>query len=135
GGGGGGVWGGGGVGMGRTAMWRAVERAARDCGADVRWVRASPQESAVPFAAAADLLLPMRAGLGSLPPVQRESLEASLALAGGDVQPLATCAGALGLLAAAGARRPVVVLVDDYQWLGEASRTVVAFSARRPAAR
>ena len=40
-------------------------------------------------------------------------------------------AGTLSLLAAASAEEPVLVLVDDFQWLDRESAGAIAFAARR----
>ena len=45
--------------------------------------------------------------------------------------PFAVAAGVLSLLAAAAERRPAVVVVDDLQWVDEASRVALLFAARR----
>ena len=45
--------------------------------------------------------------------------------------PLAVCAGALGVLTAAGAQRSQLVLIDDVDRVDPESRQVLAFVARR----
>ena len=65
------------------------------------------------------------------------ALDVCLAVAvadGQQVNPYAVCAGALNLLAAGGSVRPVVVLVDDLQWIDPPSQQVLRFVARRLAA-
>ncbi|OLT00530.1 hypothetical protein BJF90_35055 [Pseudonocardia sp. CNS-004] len=102
----------------------------------MRMLRASGAESEalLAFAAAADLLLPIRDHFASLPDVQREALEISLALRPGTVtSPLAVCAAALGALAAAGEETPLLILVDDFQWLDPQSQQLLLFIARRVA--
>src|SRR5437016_167977 len=59
---------------------------------------------------------------------------AALAHGGADgppPSPLAACAGALGVLAAAGDKQPLVVLVDDLQWIDPESQQLMLFVARR----
>ena len=41
------------------------------------------------------------------------------------------CAGALGVLTAAAEDRPLVILVDDFQWLDAESAQILLFVARR----
>ena len=116
-------------GIGKTALLREVARHYRD---RVCWVRGDESEAVLPFAAAADLLTPFRSVLGSLPCAQRQALEVALALADGPPpNPLAVCAGALGVLAAAGDEQPLVVVVDDLQWIDPESRQLMLFVARR----
>jgi AAA ATPase domain len=71
-----------------------------------------------PSAAITDLLWPLQEHLATLPAIQREALEVCLALSAGPPRgPLAACARALGVLTAAADERPLVILVDDFQWL------------------
>jgi DNA-binding CsgD family transcriptional regulator len=117
------------AGIGKTALLRDVARTTAD---RVCWVRGDESEAMLPFAAAADLLTPFRSVLGSLPCAQRQALEVALALADGPPpNPLAVCTGALGVLAAAGDEQPLVVVVDDLQWIDPESRQLMLFVARR----
>jgi DNA-binding NarL/FixJ family response regulator len=116
-------------GIGKTALLSEVARAT---GADVAWIRGAEAESRLPFAAAADLLLPLRRQFGRLPPAQRRALEVVLALADGPAPaPLAACAGALSALSAAARENPLVVFVDNLQWIDAESRRLLLFVARR----
>lgn len=121
-------------GIGKTALLEQVAGGAPRA----VWVRGVESESVLPFAAAADLLLPLREHFDHLPAVQRDALDVALALASprpgpGTLSPLAVCAGALGVLAAAG-ERGLVVIVDDYQSVDPSSRQILSFVARRLAA-
>ena len=89
-------------------------------------------EAVLPFAGAGDLLLPLRAHVDGLPPVQREALEVALALRSGTVAgPLAVCSAALGTFAAAAEAEPLLLVVDDFPWLDPPSQQVLLFVARR----
>ncbi|HSK61701.1 MAG TPA: AAA family ATPase [Actinomycetospora sp.] len=89
-------------------------------------------EAELPFAAAADLLLPIIGYAGELPDPQREALEVALSLRSGTAAgPLAVCAAALGTFAAAAEREPLLVVVDDFPWIDAPSQQVVLFLARR----
>ena len=117
------------AGIGKSAL---LDRVAGGSSARTLWVRGTEAEAVLPFAAVADLLLPLRAHFDQLPGVQREALEVSLALRAGDpVGPLAVCAATLGVLTAAGEREPLLVLVDDLQWVDPSSQQVLLFVARR----
>jgi DNA-binding CsgD family transcriptional regulator len=116
-------------GIGKTALLRQVAQATPH---RVRWVRGVESEAVLPFAAAADLLTPFRSWFDNIPEAQRQALEIVLTLADGPPpSPLAACAGALGVLAAAGDERPLVVLVDDLQWIDPESQQLMLFVARR----
>ncbi|SHN44643.1 ATP-binding protein [Cryptosporangium aurantiacum] len=120
------------AGIGKTAL---LHRAAQEAQVRTIWVRGVESETALPFACAADLLTPLRQHFDSLPPVQRQSLERALALTEGTTPTdLAICAGALGVLAAASDHEPLVVLVDDLQWVDAESQRLLLFVARRLAA-
>ncbi|MEJ2862439.1 helix-turn-helix transcriptional regulator [Actinomycetospora flava] len=89
-------------------------------------------EAVLPFAAVADVLLPILSHAHELPTVQREALEIALALRAGDVgSPLAVSAAALGVLAAAADARPLLLVVDDFPWIDAPSQQVLLFVARR----
>ena len=124
------------AGMGKTALLAdlALIASARP-GARVIWLRGEESEAVLAFAAAADLLLPLREHFARLPAGQRRALEACLALSCDEpCGPLAVCAGALGVLAAAAERHPLVILVDDYQWIDPESQKILLFIARRASA-
>jgi len=121
------------TGIGKTALLQALgER----CGGQVTLLRAGgvEAEAELAFSALSDLLTPVTAELAALPVPQAAALGAALAIA--PPQPgdrLAVCVATLGLLRAAGRRRPVLVLVDDVQWLDAPSRECVLYAARRAA--
>ncbi|MEU7061960.1 AAA family ATPase [Streptomyces sp. NPDC046197] len=90
-------------------------------------------EAELAFAALSGLLRPITHLISRLPAPQARALAVSLALAEptpGEGAPsgIAIGMGTLGLLAEAA---PVVVLVDDVQWMDEASATTLSFALRR----
>ncbi len=110
----------------------------RRCGDDVAVLQASgvQTEADLAFAALSDLLAPVLSGLGELPAPQADALGAALAL--GPPSPgdrLAVCVATVGLLSIAAHARPVLVVVDDVQWLDAASHECIRFAARRAAGR
>ena len=118
------------AGIGKTTLLRRV--AEQEAGNRVLWAQGSEAEVGLPYATLADLMMPLRTQFAQLPEVQREALEISLALRGGPpVGPLAVCAAALGVLAAAGEQQPLLVLIDDFHWVDPASQQVLLFVARR----
>jgi DNA-binding CsgD family transcriptional regulator len=119
-------------GMGKTSLLGFVADYARRQNASVHMLRGIESEAVLPFAAITDLLWPLQEHLTTLPAIQREALEVRLALSLGPAHgPLAACAGALGVLAAAADQRPLVVLVDDFQWVDSESAQILQFVARR----
>jgi len=121
------------AGMGKTALLtRMVGVASRSTATRVVWLRGEESETVLPFAAAADLLLPLRRRFACLPEGQRRALEACLALSGDEpCGPLTVCTGALSVLAAAADQNPLVILVDDFQWIDPESQRILLFMARR----
>jgi DNA-binding CsgD family transcriptional regulator len=89
-------------------------------------------ESGIAFAGLQELVRPVAGLVAGLPERQRAVLAGALALGPpvpGD--PLAVRAATLSLLAAAAERAPLLVVVDDAQWLDSASADALAFAARR----
>jgi DNA-binding CsgD family transcriptional regulator len=125
----------GGPGAGKTALWEAGLGLARTRGCRVLVARPSQAEGQHPFAALFDLLEEVGPEvLGQLPAPQRGALEAALLRSQpADIaqEPFAIAAGLLGVLRGLAVARPVVVAVDDLQWLDPASADALAFAARR----
>jgi DNA-binding CsgD family transcriptional regulator/energy-coupling factor transporter ATP-binding protein EcfA2 len=121
------------AGMGKTALLTHLAAiAAARTGTRVIWLRGEESEAVLAFAAAADLLLPLREHFACLPEGQRFALEACLALSGAEpCGPLAACAGALGVLSTAADQTPLVILIDDFHWVDLESRKILQFIARR----
>ena len=123
------------AGVGKTALLTHVADVASERGLRVLKGRGEESEAVLAFATLADLLRPSREKFAELPQAQRQALEVCLALSSGPAAgPLAACAGALGVLASAADEQPLVVLVDDFQWVDPESRQVLLFAARRLAA-
>jgi DNA-binding CsgD family transcriptional regulator len=119
-------------GMGKTSLLAFVADCARHSDARVLTARGIESEAVLPYAAITDLLWPLQGHFATLPAIQREALEVCLALSAGPPRgPLAACAGALGVLTAAADERPLVILVDDFQWLDAESAQILLFVARR----
>jgi DNA-binding CsgD family transcriptional regulator len=117
-------------GIGKSALLGYARRRGGDC--VVLEARGIEGEGELAFAALADLLRPLLGRLEAIPPLQAQALSGALALAPpveGDR--FAVAAGSLGLLAAAAAERPVLVLVDDAHWIDLASAETLRFVAHR----
>jgi DNA-binding CsgD family transcriptional regulator len=122
-------------GIGKTTLMRAAVEAARERGAHVLACTASASETRLSYAALADLLRSVDDEvLGGLPQPQREALDGALLRAGaggGEVDRRAVGTAALSVLEALAAEAPVVVAIDDVQWLDRPSAHMVEFCARR----
>jgi DNA-binding CsgD family transcriptional regulator len=122
-------------GIGKTALWEAGVAIARERGVRVLAARASGAETQLSWAALIDLLEGVgREELAALPPPQLDALEVALFRAAPTAAAPTTHAAAVGFLnalRALAAREPLVVAIDDVQWLDGASADALAFAARR----
>jgi DNA-binding CsgD family transcriptional regulator len=117
-------------GIGKTAL---LEEAAASA-TTMRVIRARgiESEAEIPFAGLLELLRPVLGVVPRLPRPQAEALGAALALRPASApNRFAVGAATLGVLAAAAEAKPLLVLVDDVQWLDEASAAAVLFAVRR----
>ena len=86
----------------------------------------------IAFAGALELLRPILGHLADLPEPQRQALAGALALTPAvERVSLRGRRGHAWSLALAAARRPLLLLVDDAQWLDSASLEALLFAARR----
>jgi predicted ATPase len=124
------------AGIGKTVLW---EKALLVAGMrEFRVLRSRPtqSEAQVAFAAVGDLLAPALSSgvLQRLPPLQRRALETALLIREPDDMFPDTRALALALLSAVRAlaeERPVLMALDDAQWLDASSAEVLTFMLRR----
>lgn len=120
------------AGAGKSTLWEAGVRRAIGTGT-VLSCRPVQTEATLAFAGLSDLLTSVLTGvLGELPAPQRRALEAALLLEDGPrSEHQAVGAGTLSVLRAVAARGPVLIAVDDVQWLDRASARALAFAVRR----
>jgi DNA-binding CsgD family transcriptional regulator len=118
------------AGIGKTALMRYCARQASGC--RLVQIDGAEFEMELPFAALHQLCGPMLSGLDALPEPQQRALRAAFGLAA-EPAPDRFVVGlaVLSLLAENAAARPLVCLVDDAQWLDEASSQVLRFIGRR----
>jgi DNA-binding CsgD family transcriptional regulator len=126
-------------GIGKTTTWEAGCERARALGFRVLSTRASQAENGLSFAGLADLVDGVtQADLITLPAPQLHALQVAIRAAdpGDEVpEPFASAAGFLTLLSAAAAREPLVVAIDDVQWLDPATASALLYAVRRLARR
>jgi DNA-binding CsgD family transcriptional regulator len=125
------------AGIGKTTLVDATVMEAREDGFAVFACRPAAAEAAFSFAALADLLSPvLPEGLGRLPVPQRRALAAALLLEEVERAPPEERAIAFAVFQLLGGRGggPLLIAVDDAQWLDAASASVLAFALRRLAA-
>jgi DNA-binding CsgD family transcriptional regulator len=118
------------AGVGKTALLdfaaagAAGTRVLRACGVE--------SELELPYATLHQLCLPLLDGVGQLPEPQRDALGMALGLSGGPTPDrFLVGLAVLTLLSNAAEAEPIVVLVDDAQWLDRSSGQVLSFVARR----
>ncbi|TMK52626.1 MAG: ATP-binding protein [Actinobacteria bacterium] len=123
------------AGIGKTTLWKQVLAEARARSYWVLSCRPTESETALSFAALADLLaeVPVEV-LAGLPGPQQRGLQVALLRA----EPAedardhrAISAGLLSVLTGLATRAPVVVGIDDLRWLDRPSARVLEFAVRR----
>jgi DNA-binding CsgD family transcriptional regulator len=120
-------------GVGKTALLDYLAGQAQGC----RLVRVAGVQSEMEFAFAGlhQLLTPMLDHLEQLPVPQRDALRTVFGIsAGPPPDRFLVALAVLSLLSETAGDRPLVCVVDDEQWLDQASAQALAFAARRLAA-
>jgi DNA-binding CsgD family transcriptional regulator len=118
------------AGVGKTALLRYATHHAS--GFRVAQIAGVESEMELAYAGLHQLGTPMLDQLGALPEPQQVALSVALGLSSGDppdrfLVALAT----LGLMSASAEEQPLLCVVDDLQWLDDASAGALGFVARR----
>ncbi len=119
-------------GIGKTSLLaRAI-----DDGGDLRVIMAGgiEAEANLPYACLGETAAPLLDGLGSLSNAQADAIRAALALGpspGAPSDRFATCAAFLNLLSGAAKLEPLLIVIDDAQWLDSPSAECLGYAARR----
>jgi hypothetical protein len=119
------------AGIGKTTVWHAGVSIARARGHRVLACRAAESEARLSYAALGDLF---DIELPELPAPQKRALDAALLRAeieGAPPDQRAVSVASLGVLRALATSGPVVLAIDDVQWLDVPSARVLAFVVRR----
>ena len=119
-------------GVGKSSVLQAAAAMGRDSNALVLEASGIESESLLPFAGLHQLLRLLLARPSSLPDVQQRALLTALGLRDGPVPQLFLIAlAALTLITDTAATQPVVLIVDDVQWIDAPTNDVLAFISRR----
>jgi len=123
------------AGIGKTTVWAAgiADAAARSY--LVLSSRPTESEATLSFAALGDLMDGvLERVLAALPAPQRDALQVALLLkdpAGGPLEHRAVCAAFLGAVRLLAGQSPVLIAVDDLQWLDRPTAVTLGYALRR----
>jgi DNA-binding CsgD family transcriptional regulator len=122
-------------GIGKTTVWLSGRDAARRLGYRVLSCRPIQTETPLAFVALADLLEPvLDEALPQLPTPQAHALEIAMVRAGAEGERpdrRAISAAVRGIIRALAASDPVLLAIDDFQWLDRPSARVLEFVVHR----
>jgi DNA-binding CsgD family transcriptional regulator len=120
-------------GMGKTVVLAEAAREARLAGMRVLAAAGRESEQDLAFAGLHQLLRPVQDRVADLPTRQAEALRGAFAISEDPVPPDALLTGiaVLTLLSGLSDDGPLLVAVDDAQWLDRGSLDALAFAARR----
>lgn len=121
-------------GIGKTTLLAVLADDAAAAGWRVLGATGSTSEATLSLAGLHQLLRPLLGATGDLPPPQRSALAAAFGLAEtipGPADPLQLYLACLTLLSQQSGQAPLLLVVDDAQWIDQATLDVLAFIARR----
>src|SRR6201996_335905 len=121
------------AGAGKSALLAVAAREARSAGMQVLATAGRESEQDLAFAGLHQLLRPVLDRVDGLPARQAEALRGAFAISSDPVPPDALLTGiaVLPLLSGLSEGGPLLVAVDDAQWLDRSSLDALAFAARR----
>ncbi|MCV7100146.1 helix-turn-helix transcriptional regulator [Mycobacterium palustre] len=123
------------AGIGKTTLWLDAVDRARARGYRTLSSRAAAAESVLAYAALADLLGEIDDSVwADLPAPQQQALDGALLrrrVDARDIDPRAVGAGFAAVIGRLASDGPVVMAIDDLQWIDTSSANAVSFAARR----
>ncbi|MFE2960107.1 helix-turn-helix transcriptional regulator [Nocardia tengchongensis] len=120
------------AGVGKTALLGAAAAHAAELGARVLRASGVEFEAEVSFAGLHQLIAPLSAEVATISPDSRRAVGVAMGVEEGPApDQLALTNALLTLLSAAATESPLLVVVDDLQWLDRASATLFGILARR----
>ena len=122
----------GGPGVGKSRLLTEIAGTARERGMSVLTATGVQSEADLPFAGLHQLLRPVRGRATELPAVQRAALDAAFGLTSEDApEHYRIAMAALDLLSEVATNAPLLLVVEDAQWLDRPTSEALAFLARR----
>jgi DNA-binding CsgD family transcriptional regulator len=121
-------------GIGKTSLWHEAIRQAAERGFRVLRARPAEREQSLSYAALADLMRGVIPDVqAALPEPQVDALRSAMLLSASKlaIDPRTTATGLVTALSILAARGPLVVAIDDVQWLDPASERALEFAVRR----
>ncbi|MQY28935.1 AAA family ATPase [Nocardia aurantia] len=123
-------------GIGKTSLLRAAAAHGKAAGLGVLSVAGIEAEAHLPFAGLHQLLRPILAETDTLPVPQRDALHSAFGMrpavaAGGPPELFMIALATLNVLTEVSGRQPLLIVVDDVQWLDGPTQDVLGFVARR----
>ena len=121
------------AGLGKTTLLAGAADAAAEAGWQVLRASGSMSEARLSLAGLHQLLRPILGAVDDLPPVQRTAFNTALGLASGrgSADLLQLYIACLALLSQQSDHAPLLLVVDDAQWIDQATLDVLGFIARR----
>ncbi len=123
------------AGIGKTTLWKSACQGAATHGYRLLTARPAESEQHLPYAALSDLISPVREDVSeSLPAPQLHALDVALLRADSEGPPAeqrAIAAAVLSAIRTLAREGPVVLAIDDEQWMDAPSSRVLRFAARR----
>jgi DNA-binding CsgD family transcriptional regulator len=123
------------AGIGKTTVWEAGVQTADDAGRRILLCRAAESEATLSFTGLADLIEGrLDEVLAALDGPRRRAVEVALLIEDpgtDEVDQRAVCLAFLDAVRALARRGPLLVAVDDLQWLDTSSAAVLQFALRR----
>ncbi|MFI6479967.1 ATP-binding protein [Nonomuraea sp. NPDC050663] len=120
------------AGIGKSALLAVALDCARARGFATAMAAGVQSETHLPFAGLHQLIQPMLETASELPVAQRDALLNAFGMGDGQApQPFLVALAVLNLLGETASARPLLVVVEDLQWLDRPTTEVLAFVARR----
>jgi len=120
------------AGVGKTALLDAAAQLAAASGIRVMRAVTTEFEAGLSYSALNQVLLPLRDELSQVSQAGRDALQVALGLGAGPAPDrLAVSNATLEVLNHAALRQPVLMVIEDLQWVDRASAAVLGFVARR----
>ena len=121
------------AGIGKTCLWLDTVRRAEAQGFIVITTRPTSADARLVFGGLGDLLRARAGSFAALPSPQAHALARALSLESGEgeLDAAALAAGVLNVVVSAASAVPVLIAVDDAQWLDPETERLLAFVLRR----